>query len=138
MAPAFGPHNLPQNTVTRKSMGILLLLCLAPSHFPLCEGPWAWDEALAGRAKPASEPTNRTKQLSQPKKIQTNQATRQPAKRTTIQKIEPSTDQVSNNRKSQRPTNLPVSQPTNQQANLTSQPNHRAGLEARDAGRGRG
>ena len=21
---------------------------LAPSHFPLCEGPWAWDQALAG------------------------------------------------------------------------------------------
>ena len=33
---------------------------LAPSHFPHYEGPWAWDQALAGWAKPTSQPSQPT------------------------------------------------------------------------------
>ena len=117
-------HHCFCNTLCHQGIGSLSKP-LAPSHFPLCEGPWAWDQALAGWAKPAkpnqtNQPRNHANQEHPP----TKQAAKQPAKRTTLQKIEPPTDQVSNDRSNPR-TYRSASQP----ANLTSQPNHRAGLK---------
>ena len=95
--------------------------------FCLC---WAWPPptslgvgpgvgGLSQTSQPTSQLANRTKQLSQPttKQQQTNQATEQPAKRTTIQRIEPSANQLSNQRPTKQTTNEPTSQLANQSTN---------------------
>jgi len=88
-----------------------------------------------GGLSQTSQPTNHlTKQLSQPNN---NKPAKQPNNHPNEQLPKASncqrTNQTTNHPQTNEPTGQPADQPTNQRDNLTSQPNHRAGLEARGA-----
>ena len=94
-----------------------------PPPTSLCEGPWAWDQALAGWAKPASQNRQRTNQANQQQEPPSNQVANQ-----TIH--QPAGQPNNKTNQAIKPAKQINNEPGNQPTNLTCQPNNRAGLEA--------